>query len=613
MIVNKTTAYSDCERLLHSVNLEIPMKGIVTWEQTEETKVNVLSRYEDDVWKLPRGLFTALSPEGERSLNFLNIPSEMRNAVRFAMLIQLHSKNSRGNSLRATFSAIVQFTQYSASSNCETLADVTPFVARQYVEFCKSYKQTDGTRKGKNLREGALRLRFIGIEILWDALKDTPYAFSHPWPESTAYKQVGRYQHKIPQTKVIPDADLKKIFQLAVDRLNGADELLNLRKSYLEFVKSNSKPDHSKRSLWLKKHGDISLNFFHTALSELETSCWVIVLCTTGIRIHELGGIDGTVYRVEKDDDTFHFMMSESSKTHEGKTSWLCPEITTQAIKIMVRISEPLRLESEFLRTKALNNGDHAEAARLLSISKSLLISKDNRRQNRLATTGSGWVRSRIKKLAEVAGSDWDFAPHQFRRTFAKYVVHNNLGDLRYLRDHFKHWSLDMTALYQMDELQDLELYDEIHTAFQEHQTELVGHWLEPNTPIAGGLAKNIVALRRKEEPVRTYKNHKDMLIAICESTSVRSTGIAWCTNDNNGCGGGKCEECEHSIIDDHMQKKWEAIYEQQLELRRLKADWGENGSATIERTITRCEDVLASLGADIESIKKKVTENADI
>lgn len=37
---------------------------------------------------------------------------------------------------------------------------------------------------------------------------------------------------------------------------------------------------------------------------------------------------------------------------------------------------------------------------------------------------------------------------HQFRRTYAYFVARSELGDLLTLRDHFGHWSLDMTTYY---------------------------------------------------------------------------------------------------------------------------------------------------------------------
>jgi len=120
-----------------------------------------------------------------------------------------------------------------------------------------------------------------------------------------------------------------------------------------------------------------------------------------------------------------------------------------------------------------------------------------------------------------------------------------------------------MSALYAMNTAQDLELYDEIYAAFDDKRQGIIGHWLEPDTPLSGGLGQHIVNTRNKGETVRTYKSRKEMIQQISEQIFLRSTGIAWCTNDNGTCGGGACEECEHGVVDDTKRKWWEAIYSQ--------------------------------------------------
>ncbi|MDO2305844.1 tyrosine-type recombinase/integrase, partial [Escherichia coli] len=64
-------------------------------------------------------------------------------------------------------------------------------------------------------------------------------------------------------------------------------------------------------------------------------------------------------------------------------------------------------------------------------------------------------IRARLKRFMLAHNIDWEVAPHQFRMTFARYVARSQLGDVRYLRDHFKHWTLDMTAIYAEDQVRD--------------------------------------------------------------------------------------------------------------------------------------------------------------
>ena len=52
-------------------------------------------------------------------------------------------------------------------------------------------------------------------------------------------------------------------------------------------------------------------------------------------------------------------------------------------------------------------------------------------------------------------------------------------------------------------------------------------------------------------------------------------------------------------------------MYAQQIELRKIADEVGPGGTATIERTIRRCETVLTELGADMNAIKERVAAHA--
>ena len=351
---------------------------------------------------------------------------------------------------------------------------------------------------------------------------------------------------------------------------------------------------------------------FKKELKLLESSCWLIILATTGIRIHELGGLKAGSYHTRDDDgEKYYFIESTSLKTGEGETSWLCPEIAIDALKVMTKITQPLRdqLVEEIASAEA--EGDHRRVNNLKRIQHSCVLSVTLHKNNAVDVLSGKGINGRLNDLAKAAGLDWHFASHQFRRTFAHFVVHNQLGDLRYLRDHYKHWSLDMTSIYAMDDDLDLELFNEINFAYREKGENILEHWMESDTPIAGGLKDKIIALRNSDEAVKTYGSRANMITAISDNIIVRSTGVAWCTNDTFGCGGGQCEDCVHSVIDDHHQYQWEAMYAQQIELRKIADEVGPGGTATIERTIRRCETVLTELGADMNAIKERVAAHA--
>ena len=85
-----------------------------------------------------------------------------------------------------------------------------------------------------------------------------------------------------------------------------------------------------------------------------------------------------------------------------------------------------------------------------------------------------------------ICGAGEQFYPlhsHQFRRTYARFIARSELGDLLTLRDHFGHWSIDMTVYYAdggADEYEtDTELLEMIAEAKLTRQNEIMGSYLD--------------------------------------------------------------------------------------------------------------------------------------
>ncbi|MDP1775194.1 MAG: hypothetical protein Q8K94_01115, partial [Moraxellaceae bacterium] len=73
---------------------------------------------------------------------------------------------------------------------------------------------------------------------------------------------------------------------------------------------------------------------------------------------------------------------------------------------------------------------------------------------------------------------------------FANYAAHSKFGDLRYLREHFAHWSMDMTLGYAMDQEWgqhlDIELFEDIQFELEDIKSGVVSGWLG-KSPLGGG------------------------------------------------------------------------------------------------------------------------------
>ncbi|HDZ38302.1 MAG TPA: hypothetical protein ENH62_08465 [Marinobacter sp.] len=610
--VNGAEVLVDRERLLKALPGGEGLQGIVTTDRAEGV-LYVLSRYEDPQWWLSKSKDTGNQRDGHRKLDFTRISGEqLRAEAKVVMARSIWAENSLANAtIRTHFENLVHWLNWLDDQGIRSHTQVTPLIALRYVQYVSHL--TLSNKPGKPLSGTTKFYRLYAIELCWQDLRDTASGFDHPWPDSSATALAGLKRDGKAKTEIIPDDVLKMLFQHAESLLRQADDLLAHQDAVAAYQpRTKYASDQRKEKSRLLKtrgwdRGTVALN---KSLRDLRDGCFVIILATTGIRAHELGLIHRSEWFSEaRDGERFFFLVSRSDKTHAGKTSWLCPEIAVEAVKVLERLSAPLQRDLEAALEAAREGEDFKEITRLRSISGSVGLVKVTKHENRLTRLSATALDRALKKFAKALGLDWRLASHQFRRTFANYVVHHKLGDLRYLRDHFKHWSLDMTILYVMNETQDLELYDQIYAAFDHKRQAIVGHWLEPDTPLSGGMAGHIRQMRSRTEEVRTYKDRRAMVEAISELVYLRSTGIAWCTNDTGvDCAGGQCEGCEHGCIDDTHKPFWEGLYLQQIELRQID-DLDESGSKTVERTMERCERVLTGLGVDIKRLKEQVID----
>jgi site-specific recombinase XerD len=623
MIITKEEFLTARQHLRDTVRHEDNPKGLITASQDKNGSYTLLSRYEDSRWVLSPSWFPGGTQASFRILNFecvdcIPLRDQAKVVISRLLLGVTSLQDSKsGGTIRRLFSHLASFLNWLAEQNITSLASITPLLARQYVEYVNAIVRLTGKRKGQPLSTGTKAHKFLVVEQCQTLLRDTPLAFPHPWPESSACALSGGTQRgaKKAKTKVIPDDVLAPVTQYAEAQLQTADALLTHREAVngLTYRTNSPKGQRKERNALLLERGfngtDGELN---RSITKLRDSCIWLILLTTGIRVHELANIKrDTWFSKEKDGERFYYLSSKSEKTDEGETHWLCPKLTIDALQVLERITAPLEVQRQQQFEEARRNGDGKRIGEFEAIDQKVLLSKVLHKENQIAGLSSAQINNCLQGLVDDLGLGWDIASHQFRRTFARFVVHHKLGDLRYLRDHFKHWSLDMTALYASDENLDMELFDEIYAAYEDKRTDIISHWMEPDTNLSGGLGRKIVALRSKDELVRTYKNRQDMIRQISEQINLRATGIAWCTNDAGGCGSGQCDDCEKGVIDEANEKKWEAIYVQQIELLNIETDVGDSGKKTIKRAMSRCEKVLTDLGADIEKIKAKVSGNA--
>ena len=585
----------------------------------------ILSRYGDDYWQMD-GMPSNMR-DSQNRLNLQNVPAAFRVVMKAVMYRYLRrgragQQRPKGGALNQLLISTTVFLRYLDALSLTRLGLVTPIVCTNYSVSCREYRQTHQSKE-KPLSQISLLNRFLAVEALYELSQYTHDPIpQHPWPgtSSTAMAGLtgsGAPRKQVGKTPLMPDMVFCTLFEKAYEQAQRGKRLLDLRDSVAAVVAERraQKPwtviDAKNQKLaalgW--KGGLAELN---QTLLNLRTACYIVLASTSGCRNHELANVQlGAHHRTEDDEGTiFHWMRSKSEKTDTGVHDWMIPEAAVRALRLIERWAEPYQsmIAAEIVERRKINPLD-PEIARAQKHRHALFLGVTPRKSNRVRTlSNEAWGHS-LKVFAKSAGLSWSLTSHQFRRKFANYVAHSQFGDLRYLREHFAHWSMDMTLGYAMDDgwgsHLDLELYDDIQAELEDIKLGTVDNWLG-NDPLAGGYGRSIKRWQRDPANLALFKDHQTMVISIAESTAIRSNGHAWCTADNNGCIGNtlertRCGDCNNAVIGRGHLDIYRQLYGNLKELLEC-SDIGESGRMRVLRDLERCRDVFMQFGYNPES-----------
>lgn len=591
---------------------------IVTATQVDGQWV-ILSRYGDDIWHLDG--FTSNRSSSERRLDFSRVPSAFRAVVkamlyRYVLRGREGAGRPKGSSTVNLFNNAMPFLRHLEMLKLERLSAVTPMICTAYVAVCKAHLQPKRS-KGEPLSPSGLKGRFKGVEAIHELSQYTHDPMpQHPWPETSGGAisgSIGGY-NRSGKTPLIPDDVFCALFEGAHQQIERGNEVLNLRDE-LDAIAEQRKTLSAYGLLWVKNcHLGISgweggLTVFNKALNDLRTACYIVLASTSGCRNHELANLQSGAERRTEDDEgiIFHWMRARSEKTDAGIHDWMIPDAAVRALRLMERWSTPYqtRIAAEIVQRRRANPLD-PQIAEAQKHRHSLFLGVNARANNQVRTlTSTSWDQ-KLKTFAKDLGLTWNLSSHQFRRKFANYAAHSRFGDLRYLKEHYAHWSMDMTLGYAMDDgwgqHLDLDLYADIEAELDDIKVDVVDNWLGDKS-LAGGYGRALNHWQRNPQNLLIFKDRASMVKSIAESSAIRSNGHAWCTADNDGCVGNtldrtRCGDCNNAVID----ARHGPIYlRQNNDLKELLhcQDIGEGGRQRIERDLKRCRDVLIQLGME--------------
>lgn len=582
-----------------------------------------LSVYGDDVWWLAGT--TTSTIKSRTKIDFTTVPLPLRDATKSMMyrFLRRGVRNSRRPSASTVASAFFDigcFLVFVDGLGITNLHDITPMTCSAYVQFARTKLRYLGGKARtidpakRTLSNTKLYKRFAAVEKVFELSQYTRDPMGqHPWIDSSAdILSGGGGAVTGGLTPLIPDEVFAALFQKAYGIVQDAPRLLDLRDDLKRFdLRTDVDPRYlaQLKSKALRAAGLPGYREFKKQLRRVRAACYVVAASLSGCRFHELANAKrGCCYSTEVDAERFWWLRSESSKTFEGKTEWMVPDTVVEAISVLERWSEPYRdrLDQEIQSYRDEDPAD-IRIAEAIDHVGSLFVGSDMKKSNLVRTISSQQMNDDLKDISEACGLDWLLATHQFRRKFANYAARSQFGDLRYLREHFKHWSINMTLGYALNESQEMALYLEIQDELNDIKFATVSSWLDERELLAGGYGQNLVDWRSRSEAITIFRSRAAMVQSIAQSTPIRSNGHAWCTAGDNLCVGNDLERtrcgdgCDNAVIGTKHRHIYQGIYDQLVELRDSD-EIGPGGRARVARDVSRCATVLRNLGHDAEA-----------
>jgi len=333
-------------------------------------------------------------------------------------------------------------------------------------------------------------------------------------------------------------------------------------------------------------------------VAHLMDACFIVIAGFVGMRVSEILSMEAGCIEMKSVGETgvaqayVEGRMFKTVDDSRGRLErWLAPEPVVRAVELLERLSLPMR--------KASNRRD--------------LFLVKNPHGAIVSVTGDD-IGVRIRQFAAYVGvphhdgKPWPFSPHQFRKTFARFVARRDRSQLLALSDHFKHASIAMTAKgyvgndFDLKELIDHESQAETARALDRFLTSdrLVGRMGERI------VAENAAFRGRAGEQVR-----RDYIAFLLAETDLRihACDYGWCVfqAETARCGGGAapseaerspstCLGCANFVVDERHRDYWRARRKRN---EALLDKASAPTRAVLDQAIGECNRVLALIGEE--------------
>jgi integrase len=633
-----------------------PMKGLapadkvampVSVAQLPHGKRMVVSRYGDDIWDFYPYIPQDNLPPGTKKLSwriklpdgrFLTDPVHHRlleSAKDFiwAGFMSPPEGRARPKALTIIKNArhVAPLLRWMVTRGLTRFAELDGCVV-DYVPVARLSGKANS--RGTETTPDTIAQRLLLVEDLFRQRDKLDDALSlHPWPLETACALAGYKQHSAhlrPKTDFIPSEVAAHLARTALQYIQQRSStiLITLEAAYAAARDAagrgaSGSRQADARTAAARKAGYKGFREVTAEAVRLRTACYIIIDMFSGIRDSEMVSLEeGCLHQGTSNDGTttLWWMHGTIYKTGHRPKKWLVPSVVHEAVQVLSRLTAPLREQMRREQAKLTDRIRHSIASERARLLKRLtLVSQQHRKlflcmskgtRNGCPSALAGAILNKDLKnfCAELGIHGTNSKPyplhaHQFRRTYARSVAQAELGDLMYLRDHFGHWSIDMTLYYADgaadDYDADTELLEMVAQEKLARQNEIVSSYLTTDEPLANGNHW----LKQWRRAVRTAKNKEELIAEYAGTMTLNGTGHSWCIGNarGNGCGGlcvlqaQMCVDCNYGVIGQEHRSVWEGIRDQQLEALALD-DMGPGGQARAKEILCKAQTVLRRL-----------------
>jgi len=329
----------------------------------------------------------------------------------------------------------------------------------------------------------------------------------------------------------------------------------------------------------------------------LSTACFVVIAGFVGMRVSEILSMQaGAVERhpIGETGVEQAYVAGRLFKTSDEPMGtselWVVPELVVRAVECLEWLSALLRGGADGADLFVAIVGSYANFTSVTTAAVSVRL--------------RAFARDVGVPLHE--GRVWPLSPHQFRKTFARFVARGDRSHLLALSAHFKHVSVAMTSRgYVGTDYELHELIDEESRA----ETALALDRLLSSDQLGGRMGERIVARNHAFRGRAGEQVRHDYIQFVLAETDLRIRGCdyGWCVfqAETAQCGGevapnearrgpAVCAGCANFTVDDRHVPYWQDRRRRNQAL--LNQAEGPLVRAVLDEAVEECDRMLRGI-----------------